>query len=409
MRGGKRGNIAIAKQLAARLYPLALGIALLIGIGFPAGYAFLACDAQEKAATIHARELAERLGRLALEDATLWKFQSQKYAAILDDFLPLKNISHVRIFDESGKPLKLYDHDKTDGMPLLRSFALGGEAPIVFNRETMGTVVIETAVDRLVLSTLAVFLVFAMAGFGLAFFVYLYPTNVVKELEGEIEGLIAELEAFSYAVSHDLRAPLRHVSGYSTVLIEDYGDRLGEEGREFLSRIHGSSERMRAIVDSLLELSRIGKDELRREKINLGSMAREIANGFRLSEAGRQATFRIQDDVVVEGDPQLLRNVLENLLGNAWKFTAKREHALIEFGTVERDGSEACFVRDNGAGFDMAYADKLFAPFQRLHATTEFEGSGIGLATVRRIINHHGGKLWAEGKPGEGAVFYFSL
>ncbi|MRR35896.1 histidine kinase, partial [bacterium] len=339
----------------------------------------------------------------------LWKYQNQKYSALLDDFIPLKDIKHITILDESGKSLTLYDHKVAHGMPILRSFALRGEAAIVFNRETIGTVVIETAVDRLVLSTVAVFLVFAAAGFGLALSVYLYPTRVVKGLEAEVEGLIAELEAFSYTVSHDLRAPLRHISGYSTILIEDYGDSLGEEGRGFLCRIHGSSERMRAIVDSLLELSRIGKDELKREEVNLGWMVQDIADGLRLSEEGRQATFHIQDDVVVEGDPHLLRNVLENLLGNAWKFSAKREHAVIEFGTVEINGGEACFVRDNGAGFDMAYVDKLFAPFQRLHGVAEFEGSGIGLATVRRIINLHGGELWAEGMPGEGAVFYFSL
>lgn len=405
----RRGNIAIARQLASRLYPLALGIAFLIGIGFPAGYAILAVEAQVKTARVHARELAERLGKLAMEDATLWKYQSQKYSAVLDDFIPLKEITHVTILDESGKPLTLYDHEVAHGMPLLRSFSLRGEAPIVFNREVIGTVVIETAVDRLALSTIAVFLVFAAAGFALALSVYLYPTRVVKGLEAEVEGLIAELESFSYAVSHDLQAPLRHIGGYSTVLLEDYGESLGEEARGFLARIHGSTERMKETVDSLLELSRIGKGELKRSTVNLGAMAREIADGFRMSDMGRQATFHIQDNVVVEGDPQLLRNVLENLLGNAWKFTAKQETTVIEFGTVEVDGNMACFVRDNGAGFDMAYAGKLFAPFQRLHGANEFEGSGIGLATVRRIVNHHGGSLWAEGKPGEGAAFYFSL
>lgn len=409
MGGYRRGNIAIAKQLANRLYPLALGIAFLIGIGFPAGYAILEVEAQEKTVAIHARELAERLGKLAMEDTTLWKYQSQKYFALLDDFIPLKGISHVTILDELGKPLTLYDHKVAHGIPLLRSFTLKGEAPIVFNRDTIGTVVLETTVDHLVLSTVAVFFLFAAAGFGLALSVYLYPIRVVKGLEAEVEGLIAELESFSYTVSHDLQAPLRHMGGYSAILLEDYGDSLGEEARGILSRIHGFSERMKDIVDSLLKLSRVGKSELKRNKVNLGSMAREIVDGFLLSDPGRQATFHIQDNVVVEGDPQLLRNVLENLLGNAWKFTAKKESTVIEFGTVEVDGNKACFVRDNGAGFDMAYAEKLFAPFQRLHGVNEFEGSGIGLATVRRIINYHGGTLWAEGKPGEGAAFYFSV
>lgn len=409
MRSGKGRNITITRQLAARLYPLALGIALMIGIGFPAGYAFLAAQAQVKTSTVYARELAERIGKLAFEESTLWKFQSQKYAAILDGFLPLKNIAHVHILDEAGSPLRLYDHEEARGIPILGSFALRGEAPIVFNRETMGTVVIETPVDRLVLSTLAVFLVFVMVGCGMAASVYLYPTKVVKGLEGELEGLVAELESFNDTVSHDLRAPLRHISGYSTILLEDYGDVLGADVCEILSRIHGSSERMKMIVDSLLELSRIGGTELKRQRVNLGTMARDIAEGLRLSDADRRVTFHIQDNVVVEGDPHLLRNALENLLGNAWKFTSRRENAVIEFGTVDVDGNEACFVRDNGSGFDMAYSHKLFAPFQRLHSSTEFEGTGIGLATVRRIINHHGGNLWAEGKPGEGAKFYFLL
>lgn len=409
MKGGRRGNIAIAKQMANRLYPLALGIALIIGIGFPSVYAILAAEVQKNSATCHAGELAERLGKMAREDVSLWKFQNQKYASVLDDFLPLKNIMHVRILDESGKPLTMYDRVETHGMSILRSFALSSEAPIVFNRETIGTVVIETAVDRLVLSTLVVLLVFGFVGLVLAVSVYHYPTRVAKGLEGEIEGLIAELESFSYTVSHDLHAPLRHISGYSNILLEDHGDRLGENVREILSRIHGSSERMKEIVDSLLELSRIGRTELKRQKVNLGTIASDIAEGLRRSEAGRQANFHIQDNVVVEGDPHLLRNVLENLLGNAWKFTAKRDVAVIEFGSVEVDGNKVCYVRDNGAGFDMAYAEKLFAPFQRLHGANEFEGSGIGLATVRRIINHHGGTLRAEGKPGEGAAFYFSV
>ncbi|MBT0894554.1 histidine kinase [Geobacter hydrogenophilus] len=409
MREGKRGHIAIAKQMANRLYPLALAIALLIGIGFPAVYAILAAEVQMNTATCHAGELAERLGKMAREDVTLWKFQNQKYAAVLDDFLPQKNIMHVRILDESGKALTMFERVEAHGMPIFRPLALSSEAPIVFNRQTIGTVVIETASDRLIFSTLAVFLFFAVVGFGLAVSVYHYPTRVAKGLEGEIGGLIAELESFSYTVSHDLHAPLRHISGYSGVLLEDHGDRLGPDVREMLSRIHGSSERMKEIIDSLLELSRIGRTELKRERVNLGTIARDIADGLKSSGGERQTTFRIQDNVMVEGDPHLLRNVLENLLGNAWKFTAKRNVAVIEFGTVEVDGSKTCFVRDNGAGFDMAYADKLFAPFQRLHSAAEYDGSGIGLATVRRIINHHGGNLWAEGKPGEGAAFYFSL
>ncbi len=225
----------------------------------------------------------------------------------------------------------------------------------------------------------------------------------------ELKRANAELEQFSYSVSHDLRAPLRAIDGFSRVLIEDFADDLGEEGREYLMRVRANSQRMGALIDDLLELSRITRSPLRRERVNLSALARSILAELQRSDPARRMEASVEDGLVANGDPGLLAVALENLLGNAWEFTAREPAARIEFGAVDENGTRAYYVRDNGAGFDGAYADKLFAPFQRLHGDHEFEGTGIGLATVQRVIHHHGGQARAEGEPGEGTTFYFTL
>lgn len=218
-----------------------------------------------------------------------------------------------------------------------------------------------------------------------------------------------ELESFSYSVSHDLRAPLRHLDGYSRILEEDYAPKLDGAGRKYLKRIRAAAAKMDGLVDALLQLSRMTRAEITQHSVNLSALAKEITDEFARSVPGRQVAVTIEDGVVVKADPRLMRIVMNNLLGNAWKYTSQKEGALIEFGTTEARGRCACFVRDNGAGFDMAYANKLFGAFQRLHREDEFEGIGIGLATVQRIIHLHGGDVWAEGAAGAGATFYFSL
>jgi signal transduction histidine kinase len=225
----------------------------------------------------------------------------------------------------------------------------------------------------------------------------------------ELEAANNELEAFCYSVSHDLRAPLRSIDGFSQAVLEDYGDRLGEEGRNYLQRVRAASQRMAQLIDDLLKLSRLTRNELRRDPVNLSALARACADELRQREPDRRVEFVVAEGVTAEGDGRLLRVALENLLGNAWKFTSRRVQARIEFGVEVRDGLPVYFVRDDGAGFDMTYAGKLFGAFQRLHSGAEFPGTGIGLAIVQRIISRHGGRVWAEGAVEKGATFYFTL
>lgn len=218
-----------------------------------------------------------------------------------------------------------------------------------------------------------------------------------------------ELEAFSYSVSHDLRAPLRAIDGFTRMLLEDYADRLDAQGLDALRELRSAALRMTERIEGLLALSRWSRGEVQWEAVDLSALARQIAEEIQAAHPERQASIVIADGVVVCGDSRLLRAMLENLLGNAWKFTARTNEPRIEFGTTDYDGERVCFVRDNGVGFDMTHARKLFHPFQRLHRATEFEGTGIGLATVYRIVRRHGGRVWAHGAVGQGATFYFTL
>ncbi|NNN06670.1 MAG: PAS domain S-box protein [Elusimicrobia bacterium] len=218
-----------------------------------------------------------------------------------------------------------------------------------------------------------------------------------------------ELEAFSYSVAHDLRAPLRAMDGFSQVLLDCHADKLDEEGKDFLRRVRGGSRRMGQLIDDLLSLSRITRTALRLEPVDLSGLAREIGAEFKKINPERAVTFSVGENLTAEGDPNLLRIVLINLLGNAWKYTSRKPVARIEFGLARREGAPAYFVRDDGAGFDMAFSNKLFKPFSRLHSAAEFEGNGIGLATVLRALARHDGRIWGEGAAGKGATFFFTL
>jgi signal transduction histidine kinase len=224
-----------------------------------------------------------------------------------------------------------------------------------------------------------------------------------------LEAANQELEAFSYSVAHDLRAPLRAVSGFSMILLEDYGDKLDDEGRQHLHDINESAQTMAHLIDDLLSLARVSRSELHRQRVDLSEIARSVAARLRNSEPERKVEFAIADGLGDEGDAGLLSIAIENLIGNAWKYSSKREKARIEVGMMPPIGRSVYFVRDNGAGFDMAYRSKLFGVFQRLHSMQEFEGTGIGLATVQRIIRRHGGDVWAEAKVDHGATFFFTL
>ena len=231
----------------------------------------------------------------------------------------------------------------------------------------------------------------------------------VRMRTAELEASNQELESFSYSVSHDLRTPLRALDGFSHIIEEDYGDRLDEEGRSYLRRIRTASRRMGNLIDDLLDLARIGRQELNPEEVSLGKLAEEVREALLEHSSGRRVTWDIAPGLTARADPVLLKVVLDNLLRNAWKFTAEQADARIEFGRCRTEIGEAFFVRDNGVGFEMAYIDKLFKPFQRLHDIKRFEGTGIGLAIVQRIVRRHHGRVWAESRPNEGATFYFTL
>jgi PAS domain S-box-containing protein len=231
----------------------------------------------------------------------------------------------------------------------------------------------------------------------------------VKERTARLEAANKELEAFSYSVSHDLRSPLRAIDGFSEILLENYSNVVDDQGKDYLNRVRAATQRMAELIDNLLNLSRISRTELNFQQVNLTSIANVIVQELINIEPGRNINIQIKPEVVAKGDAALLRYILDNLLGNAWKFTSKCEKAIIEFGSKEINGKQTYFVNDNGAGFDMAYYDKLFGAFQRLHSVSDFPGTGVGLATVQRIVHLHGGKVWAEGIPGKGATFYFTL
>jgi light-regulated signal transduction histidine kinase (bacteriophytochrome) len=232
----------------------------------------------------------------------------------------------------------------------------------------------------------------------------------IAERTAQLEFSNRELEAFAYSVAHDLRAPLRSISNFTLALTEDCAAQLDAMGQDYLQRIRGASLRMSELIDGILSLSRVSRTELQSMDINLSALARSISEQLQRWQPERTARFSLQEGLVDQGDPNLLRSVLENLLGNAWKFTRERAVAEIAFGVLpEARPQRVYFVRDNGAGFDMEYQAKLFGVFQRLHTQQEFEGTGVGLATVQRILRRHGGRVWGEGHVGQGATFFFTL
>lgn len=233
--------------------------------------------------------------------------------------------------------------------------------------------------------------------------------EALRKHNADLEVVNQELEAFSYSVSHDLRSPLRAIDGFSRILIHDYAAQLDETGRDRLQRVRNATQHLGNLIDDLLNLSRVTRAELKYSDVDMSALANEIITGLREDDPQRDARFNIKDGLKARGDPQLIRIALSNLIGNAWKFTATKPNAMIEFNEIKQNGVATYFVRDNGVGFDMAYVDKLFGAFQRLHDKREFPGTGIGLATVKRVINKHGGHIWAESAVNQGATFYFTL
>ncbi len=231
----------------------------------------------------------------------------------------------------------------------------------------------------------------------------------VLERTSELKATNAELEAFSYSVSHDLRAPLRAMSGYASVLEEDFGDALDEDGHTAISRIKAAASKMSQLIDGLLRLSRITRSEMQESPVDLGQVGKEILADLTSRHPEIAAQISVQPKMKVVGDPTMLRILLENLLRNAWKYSSRKDKIVVQFGSLPGTEPPTFFVKDSGAGFDMEYAARLFEPFQRLHSERDFEGTGIGLAICKRIVTRHGGRIWAEGKPGEGATFFFTV
>ena len=233
--------------------------------------------------------------------------------------------------------------------------------------------------------------------------------EALRNRTAELETANKELEAFSYSVSHDLRAPLRSMDGFSKMLIEEYGEQLDDKGKGYLERIRTSGRLMAQLIDDLLRLSRVGRVEMKAEDVDLSELTRSIAEELRRTQPGRKCEFVVAERTSAIGDRTLLKILLQNLMENAWKYSGKVERGRIEFGALLRDGEKVYFVKDNGVGFDMKYAKKLFEPFERFHSSNDFTGTGIGLAIVQRIIDRHGSRVWAEGEIGKGAAFYFTL
>ncbi|MDQ1519449.1 MAG: hypothetical protein QOI55_522, partial [Actinomycetota bacterium] len=232
--------------------------------------------------------------------------------------------------------------------------------------------------------------------------------DAVEERTSELQAANRELESFAYAVSHDLRAPLRAIDGFGLALVEEYGELLDGQGTDYVRRVRSATQRMGELIDDLLTLSRVTRADMHRERVDLSALAESVLARMSESAPDREVETVVAPGAAARGDARLLRIALENLLGNAWKFTGTQPAARIEFGMTHVNGTPVYFVRDNGVGFDPQYASRLFNPFQRLHSTEEFEGNGIGLATVVRVVERHGGKVWSDGAVGRGATFFFT-
>jgi signal transduction histidine kinase len=233
--------------------------------------------------------------------------------------------------------------------------------------------------------------------------------NQVAQYGSQLQAAQRELETFSYSISHDLQAPLRHINGFSQALLDDYAQVLDHQAQEYLTRISQAANKMSTLIEAVLKLSRVARAELECQSVNLSVTAQVIALGLKHDEPQRVVEFSIEDGVSAQADPKLARKLMEILIGNAWKFSSRTESAAIAFGREQLDGETVYFVRDNGVGFDMTYAEKLFSIFHRLHRADEFEGVGVGLAIAHRIVGRHGGRIWAQSAPGQGATFYFTL
>ncbi|MBI3299173.1 MAG: hypothetical protein HYZ75_13475 [Elusimicrobia bacterium] len=370
------------------------------------------------------RAIADALAKASFVPLTL--DDRRALAELLESYRGVDNVAEVRIVDAGGRVL----HEVVRGAagpgavavvsPILPALEAGetGRAPEPIGRveARMWSARIDAKSRRIawvnVLMSGALALLISAAAFPLIRSLVARMHELVGEarLLDEIKEANAELESFSYSVAHDLRAPLRGIAGFSQIVLEDSAATLDAEGKENLGKVVASAKLMGSLIDDILALSRVARMELQRSAVDMSALAKGVLKELQDRDPARRPRVTVPDGLSAEGDARLLRIALMNLLGNAWKYTGKKDDAAIEFGTSRGEkGETVFFVKDNGAGFDMAYSGKLFGAFQRLHAQAEFEGTGIGLATVQRIVRRHGGRVWAEAAVGKGAAFYFAL
>jgi signal transduction histidine kinase len=336
------------------------------------------------------RLLSSRWQVDAAEDglAALDKAREQRPHLVLSDVMMPR-------LDGFGLLRELRNHPRTSSIPVVLLSARAGEEAIIQG--------LETGADDYLLKPFSARELLARVHTNLEM------ARVRQEWSSELERANAELEAFSYSVSHDLRAPLRAIDGFSGVLQTDYADKLDEQGQHYLARVRSATRRMGQLIDDLLSLSKITRAPVQRESVDLTAIARNVLRELARRDSERKVEALVEESLIVQGDPNLCAVLLENLLGNAWKFTSKHVRAQITLSMQQRDDEPVIVVQDNGAGFDMKYAKRLFSPFQRLHSQSQFEGTGIGLAIVQRIVSRHRGRIWAEAEVDQGATFYFTL
>lgn len=408
-------HIGIARGLSKRLFPVSLGIGALLSILFPAAYYTLESRAIKRATVIYADDIAHKLQSLLMETPSLWKYHSYKYAEIIKDFRPTREVLSVQVFDEEGEPVKGYANSSEGAQKWWNRYAQKGAAPISFNNRVVGEVEVIVAQTQLLWTTLLIFSLSTSVGIGLALLVYRFPVRVVTRMEGAIEELIAtvkrsntELEQFAYVASHDLQEPLRMITNYLQLLSRRYKEKLDTDACEFIAFAVDGAIRMQRLINDLLAYSRVGSKGKEFAPVDMEKVLQEVLAGLKVAMEESGAVVSHSPLPTLMGDDVQLGQLLQNLIVNAIKFHGEKPpKAHI---SAERCNSDWVFsVQDNGIGIQAEYFKRIFLIFQRLHTRADYPGTGIGLAVCKRIAERHRGRIWVESEPGCGAKFIFTI